>query len=67
MYLKILKMGHTILFTYLKIILLQYFQFLVLTKINCTQTYPKYRKKEMVFIAKKKKIAQIHENALVTK
>ena len=34
---KILKMGHTVLFTHLQIILLQYFQFLVLVKINCTQ------------------------------
>ena len=31
---KILKMGPTVLFTHLKIILLQYFQFLVFTKIN---------------------------------
>ena len=34
---KILKMGHTVLFTHLQIILLQYFQFLVLVKINCTR------------------------------
>ena len=38
MYLKILKKGLTILFTHLKIILLQYFQFLVSTKISSIQT-----------------------------
>ena len=34
-HLKILKMGPTVLFTYLKIILLQCFQFLVSAKISC--------------------------------
>ena len=34
-------MGHTILFTHLKIILLQYFQFSVSAKISCIQTDPK--------------------------
>ena len=34
---KILKMGHTVLFTHLQIILLQYFQFSFLVKINCTK------------------------------
>ena len=38
---KILKMGPTILFTHLKIILLQYFQFSILTKISCIQIDPK--------------------------
>ena len=41
MYLKILKMGLTALFTHLKIILLQCFQFLVSTKISSIQTDPK--------------------------
>ena len=36
--LKIFKMGLTVLFTYLKIILLQYFQFLVSTTISSIQT-----------------------------
>ena len=35
---KILKMGPTVLFTHLKIILLQCFQFSVFSKINCIQT-----------------------------
>ena len=35
---KILKMDPTALFTHLKIIFLQYFQFLVFSKINCIQT-----------------------------
>ena len=35
--------GPTILFTHLKIILLQYFQFLVLAKINCIQTDPYFK------------------------
>ena len=38
---KILKMGHMTLFTHLKIILLQCFQFLVFSKISCIQTDPK--------------------------
>ena len=42
-HLKILKMGQTVLCTYLKIILLQCFQFLVLTKLSCIQTDPKSR------------------------
>ena len=37
---KILKIGLTILFTHLKIILLQYFQFSVLVKINSIQRDP---------------------------
>ena len=37
---KILKMGFMVLFTHLKIILLQCFQFSVLTKISCIQTDP---------------------------
>ena len=37
---KILKMGPTVLFTYLKFILLQFFQFSVLAKINSVQTDP---------------------------
>ena len=36
----ILKMDSTILFTHLKIILLQCFQFLVFNKISCIQTDP---------------------------
>ena len=36
-----LKISPTVLFTHLKIILLQYFQFLVLSKISDIQTYPK--------------------------
>ena len=40
MYLKILKMGPTILFTHLKIILLQYFQFSILAKIGSIQMDP---------------------------
>ena len=35
-----LKIGHTALFTHLKIILLQYFQFSVLSKISGIQTHP---------------------------
>ena len=40
-----LKMGSTALFTHLKIILLQYFQFqfLVSVKIRSIQTDPKYK------------------------
>ena len=38
---KMLKMGLTALFTHLKIILLQYFQFSVLVKISSIQTDPK--------------------------
>ena len=38
---KKIKNGSTTLFTHLKIILLQYFQFLVFNKINCIQTNPK--------------------------
>ena len=41
-YLKILKMGLTALFTHLKIILLQCFQFSVLAKISSIQTDPLY-------------------------
>ena len=37
---KILKIGLTVLFTYLKIILLQCFQFLVSIKISCIQNDP---------------------------
>ena len=37
---KILKMGPTILFIHLKIILLQYFQFSIFSKISCIQTDP---------------------------
>ena len=33
----LLKMSPTVLFTHLKTILLQYFHFLVLAKINCIQ------------------------------
>ena len=40
---KILKMGPTLLFKHLKIILLQCFQFSVLSKINYIQTDPKDR------------------------
>ena len=39
---KILKLGPTTLFTHLKIILLQYFQFSVFSKISCIQTDPSY-------------------------
>ena len=39
---KILKMGPTALFTHLKIILLQCFQFSVSTKISCIQMDPQY-------------------------
>ena len=39
---KILKMGPTTLFTYLKIILLQCFQFSVFSKISCIRTKPTY-------------------------
>ena len=42
MYLKILKMGPMALFTDLKIILLQCFQFSVLAKISSIQTDPLY-------------------------
>ena len=38
-----LKMGHTVLFIYLKIISLQCFQFLVFSKISGIQTYPNKR------------------------
>ena len=44
MYLKILKMDPTTLFTHLKIILLQCFQFLVSVTISSIQTDPKYAK-----------------------
>ena len=37
---KTLKLGHTVLLTYLKIILLQYFQFLIISGI---QTDPKFK------------------------
>ena len=37
---KLLKMGPTTLFTYLKIILIQYFQFSVFNKISCIQKDP---------------------------
>ena len=39
---KILKMGPTSLFTHLKIILLQCFQFTVFSKISCIRTNPTY-------------------------
>ena len=42
MHLKILKMGLTVVFTHLKIILLQCFQFSVSTKISCIQTDPQF-------------------------
>ena len=38
----LLKMGLTALFTHLKIILLQCFQFSVFNKINCIQTNPNF-------------------------
>ena len=38
-------MGLTVLFTHLKIILLQCFQFSISSKISCIQTDPKYPKK----------------------
>ena len=38
---KILKMGLMVLFTHLKIILLQYFQFSISAKRSCIQTDPK--------------------------
>ena len=41
-YYKILKIDPTVLFTHLKIILLQYFQFSVSATINSIQTDPKY-------------------------
>ena len=42
MHLKILKMGPTVLFTHLKIILLQCFQFSVSATISSIQTDPRY-------------------------
>ena len=44
---KILKMGPMTLFTHLKIILLQCFQFLVFSKISCIQTDPKSEKEDV--------------------
>ena len=45
---KILKMSPIALFTHLIIILLQYFQFLVFSKISCIQMDPKYQKIQLV-------------------
>ena len=39
----ILKIGLTTLFTHLKLILLQYFQFSFFSKISCIQTYISFR------------------------
>ena len=44
---KKIKMGHTVLFTYFKIILLQYFQFSVSEKISYIQTEPLYQENSM--------------------
>ena len=51
-------MGPTTLFTYLKIILLQYFQFSVFNKINCIQMDPESQK-VIPLIKKKKKEKQL--------
>ena len=45
---KNLKMSLIALFTHLIIILLQYFQFLVFSKISCIQMDPKYQKIQLV-------------------
>ena len=44
---KKIKKGHTVLFTYFKIILLQYFQFSVSEKISYIQTEPLYQENSM--------------------
>ena len=55
---KKLKIGFMVLYTHLKLILLQYFQFSVFNKINCIQMDPE-SKKVIPLIKKKKKEKQL--------
>ena len=48
----LLKMGFMVLFIYLKIILLQYFQFLISAKISCIQT-ELLKQKQIVYLTLK--------------